>query len=627
MSAAVSKHENETSPVKTLQNAAIRRDAFYLPSQGQPLMAWLHTGVGQPCLDHGVIICPSIGYEQLHAHRSLRYLADDLANQGVPTLRFDWHGTGDSAGIDEDPNRCATWQANLRDAVEWMRQVLGCRQVSIVGLRIGAALAALAAEEVEVANLVMWAPVINGRAFVREMTAIELTAEFRPAPHETPTGDIEAGGFVLSKLAAAELSQLNLLKSHPWCQQALIVGRDDHPIDLRWHDRCVSLGFPAEQIQVPGYQEMLAEPHRCQVPQRAILQIVSWLHTQIVSDTVGELCIDFDHLGSTIAQMQQRPESSLIAGNSPQIQERLVRISREPDLFGILSEPVEAAADLPAIIVLNSGSAYHIGPGRLHVHLTRQLAAEGYRCLRMDINGLGDSITENPAAENETYPGTAFRDVDLAISALQRDFGVQKCVLLGLCSGAYAAFQSAASIPNPALIESVLLNPLTFFWTEGMTLESAPVGELVARHYYLSSALQPKKWLKLLSGQTEIGLWGAAKLLLNRLGLRGTRAQMDTHETDSSASVRIASHPDKDDLPADLASISRAGRTLAMFFAVSDPGYSILMHKARQDANRLLRAGQLQISFIKDADHTFSRRSARQALLDSILMYLRDRFA
>lgn len=628
MSPAVSKYELETPTVKMPQSASVRRDAIYLQSQGQPLFAWLHTGADQPCLDHGVIICPSIGYEQLHAHRSLRHLADELANQGVPTLRFDWHGTGDSSGIDEDPNRCATWQANLRDAVEWMRQVLGCREVSIVGLRIGAALAALAAEEVEVANLVMWAPVINGRAFVREMTAIELTAEFRPAPHETPTGDIEAGGFVLSKLAAAELSQVNLLKSHPWCQRALIVGRDDHPVDLRWRDRCVSLGFPVEQIQVPGYLEMLAEPHRCQVPDSAILQIVSWLHTQIVSDTVGELSVDFGQLGPSAVQMPQRPESSLIAGDSPQIQERLVRISAEPDLFGILSEPAGAAADeLPAIIVLNSGSAYHIGPGRLHVHLTRQLAAHGYRCLRMDINGLGDSVAENLAVENETYPGTAFRDVDLAISVLQRDFGVQKCVLLGLCSGAYAAFQSAASIPNPALVESVLLNPLTFFWKDGMTLESAPVGELVARHYYLSSALQPKKWLKLLSGQTEIGLWGAARLLLNRLGLSGARTQTDHDETGSPASVRIASHPVKDDLPADLASISRAGRTLAMFFAVSDPGYSILMHKARQEANRLLRAGQLQISFIKDADHTFSRRSARHALLDSILMYLRDRFA
>ena len=121
MSAAVTKCENEVSTPVAPSSASVRRDAFYLPSQGQSLFAWLHTGTDQPCLDHGVIVCPPIGYEQLHVHRSLRHLADDLAGQRIPTLRFDWHGTGDSPGIDEDANRCATWQANLRDAVEFMR--------------------------------------------------------------------------------------------------------------------------------------------------------------------------------------------------------------------------------------------------------------------------------------------------------------------------------------------------------------------------------------------------------------------------------------------------------------------------------------------------------------------------
>ena len=627
MSAAVTKCQNEVPSAVAVQNcASVRRDAFYLQSQGQPLFAWLHTAVNQPSLDHGVIICSPFGYEQVHAHRSLRHLADDLADHGIPALRFDWHGTGDSAGIDEDTNRCATWQANLRDAVDWMRHELGCRQISVVGFRLGATFAVLATEEVEIANLVLWAPVTNGRAFVREMTAIELTAEFRPPANETPTGDIEAGGFVLSKLTAAELSQLNLLKSHPWCQRALIVGRDDIPVDLRLHDRCTSLGFPVEQIQVPGYIEMLAEPHRSQVPTQAIQQIVSWIHAQIAVESVGVLSLDLSHLGPNSATMPHRRESTSATEGAAQIREQLIRISSEPDLFGVLTEPaLPVSADRPTVIVLNSGSAYHIGPGRLHVHLTRQLATQGFRCLRMDINGLGDSITTDPLQENFTYPGTAFRDIELAMEMLQRDYGMQKCVLMGLCSGAYAAFQSAASITNPTLVESVLINPLTFFWKDGMTIDSAPVGELVAQHYYLSSAFEPKKWLKLLRGQTKIGLGGAVKLLVQRLRHATTRVESGGESV--SLPARVASHPLHDDLPADLASIDLARRTLAMFFAVGDPGYSILMHKAKNQANALRQAGKLQISFIKDADHTFSRRSARKALLDSMQAYLRGRFA
>ncbi len=627
MSAAVTKCEPEVSSAAVAQNSAsVRRDAFYLPSQGQSLFAWLHTPANQPALDHGVIICSPLGYEQVHAHRSLRHLADSLADHGIPALRFDWHGTGDSAGIDEDTNRCATWQANLRDAVDWMRHELGCRQISIVGFRLGATFAVLATEEVEIANLVLWAPVTNGRAFVREMTAIELTAEFRPPTSEIPTGDIEAGGFVISKLTAAELSQLNLLKAHPWCQRALIVGRDDIPVDLRLHDRCASLGFPVEQIQAPGYIEMMAEPHHSQVPTRAIEQVVSWFQAQIAVESVRELSLDLSQLGSHTATMAHRRESTSAGEGALQIREHLIRISAEPDLFGILTEPIApVSAELPMIVVLNSGSAYHIGPSRLHVHLTRQLATQGFRCVRMDINGLGDSITNDLTQENVTYPGTVFRDVEIALNVLQRDFGMQKCVLMGLCSGAYAAFQSAASITNPALVESVLINPLTFFWKDGMTLESSPVDELVFQHHYLSSALEPKKWLKLLRGQTKIGLAGAVKLLVQRL--RPTVRKVDDVSANSSLPARIAAHPLQDDLPADLASIDQANRTLAMFFAVGDPGHSILMHKAKNQANALRRAGKLHISFIKDADHTFSRRSARKALLESMQAYLHGRFA
>ncbi|HEX4149425.1 MAG TPA: hypothetical protein VHY20_10570, partial [Pirellulales bacterium] len=123
---------------------AIRRDAFYLASQGQPLFTWLHSRQDAPASNHGVILCPPIGYEQLHAHRALRHLADALAAHAGGVLRFDWHGTADSAGSDEDPERLATWLANLRDAARWMRIQLGCQRLSVIGLRMGAMLAARA---------------------------------------------------------------------------------------------------------------------------------------------------------------------------------------------------------------------------------------------------------------------------------------------------------------------------------------------------------------------------------------------------------------------------------------------------------------------------------------------------
>src|SRR5947209_7243554 len=107
-----------TDPVP--RAGTVRRTPFYFESQGQSLFAWLHCPEQALHASHGVVLCPPIGHEQVHAHRSLRHLADALAEMGFAVLRFDYHGTGDSAGSDEDPDRVATWLANVRDAHRWL---------------------------------------------------------------------------------------------------------------------------------------------------------------------------------------------------------------------------------------------------------------------------------------------------------------------------------------------------------------------------------------------------------------------------------------------------------------------------------------------------------------------------
>src|SRR5260370_2419904 len=109
--------------------AAVVRIPFYFESQHQWLFAWLHRCEAAPYSDHGVIVCPPIGYEQVHAHRGLRHLADALARAGLPCVRFDYHGTGDSGGSDEDPDRVATWLANIKDAQAWLTRQLGCNRI------------------------------------------------------------------------------------------------------------------------------------------------------------------------------------------------------------------------------------------------------------------------------------------------------------------------------------------------------------------------------------------------------------------------------------------------------------------------------------------------------------------
>lgn len=80
------------------------------------------------------------GWEALRAHRTLRLLADRLAETGLDVLRFDYSGTGDSMG-DHDDVTLARWIDDAGEALDELVSLSGARRVSVVGLRIGALVA------------------------------------------------------------------------------------------------------------------------------------------------------------------------------------------------------------------------------------------------------------------------------------------------------------------------------------------------------------------------------------------------------------------------------------------------------------------------------------------------------
>src|SRR5205085_1991720 len=115
--------------------------------------------------------CPAIGLDYTLSHRSTRHLADRLAGRGIRTLRFDFHGSGDSPGSELDPARVETWRANVRSAVREARRVAGSGAVCVIGVRLGATFAALASADTDIDLLVLWNPAIKGRTYVRELQA------------------------------------------------------------------------------------------------------------------------------------------------------------------------------------------------------------------------------------------------------------------------------------------------------------------------------------------------------------------------------------------------------------------------------------------------------------------------
>jgi pimeloyl-ACP methyl ester carboxylesterase len=154
------------------------------------------------------VLCNPWGQEYLRAHRTLRQLAALLARAGVHVLRFDYHGTGDSAGEAADAN-LVDWHGDIEMAVDELRDTTGLERIGLVGLRLGATLAAQVAARRpgEVDRLLLWDPVVTGAEYLEELEGA--------ASGRAPDGGLEVLGFVLGDAMARELRALDLHASIP----------------------------------------------------------------------------------------------------------------------------------------------------------------------------------------------------------------------------------------------------------------------------------------------------------------------------------------------------------------------------------------------------------------------------
>jgi alpha-beta hydrolase superfamily lysophospholipase len=128
-----------------------------------------------------IVLCYPFGHEYTAVYQVYRQLAERLSAAGFPVLRFDYDGTGDSAGDDEDPGRLRAWLESIGTAIRLVQKQSGTEEVCLFGLRLGATLAYLAAREHRsVTSLVLWAPALTGKAYLREVRAMRLLRSLGP---------------------------------------------------------------------------------------------------------------------------------------------------------------------------------------------------------------------------------------------------------------------------------------------------------------------------------------------------------------------------------------------------------------------------------------------------------------
>jgi len=139
---------------------------FHFGSSERTLFGLFHPAADGAPSDVAALLCNPFGQEAVRGHRLYRVLADRLAGSGVPVMRFDYFGTGDSLGED-DAGDLDGWVADTRTALQELVRRSGSRRVVCVGARLGAVIVARAAVGMSaIAKLVLWDPVVDGAAYL-----------------------------------------------------------------------------------------------------------------------------------------------------------------------------------------------------------------------------------------------------------------------------------------------------------------------------------------------------------------------------------------------------------------------------------------------------------------------------
>jgi pimeloyl-ACP methyl ester carboxylesterase len=145
----------------------------------------------------------------------------------------------------------------------------------------------------------------------------------------------------------------------------------------------------------------------------------------------------------------------------PAVRDEVLQLGPEGQLVGVLSRPPGAGAARTgtptpgvALVILNAGVLHRVGPHRLHVTLGRRIAATGIASLRLDLGGIGDSVTTSDAA---SFRDSAVADTREAMTGLTGETGADRFVLFGVCAGADNSIATALADDRVAGI--VLVDP------------------------------------------------------------------------------------------------------------------------------------------------------------------------
>ncbi|MEL6214446.1 MAG: alpha/beta hydrolase [Pseudomonadota bacterium] len=219
------------------------------------LMSYLPAGAAPPSRCY--VVAPAFSEEMNRSRDVLRAFATAAAVDGKATFIPDLRGTGDSPGsfgefaIDD-------WCADLAETVRQVQNQYPGTPITLLAVRFGALLAARTLNSIDVDDLLLWQPVVEGRRQVRELLRVWSAANLasRSPTQEDPWtlleqhGALEIAGYRLTQELASEMTAMRLWLERPMQMRWIEAGANLPPRTTRWIDSLVQNGHSVDTALV-----------------------------------------------------------------------------------------------------------------------------------------------------------------------------------------------------------------------------------------------------------------------------------------------------------------------------------------------------------------------------------------
>ncbi|MFN7008893.1 MAG: alpha/beta hydrolase [Allorhizobium sp.] len=573
-----------------------------VPAAAQPVTFCDTVGLFTPAAGTAtataVLFVSPWGLEEMCLRKFWRMVADDLAGKGVPSLRFDYPGTGDALDRDDYSGGLSIWENAVVDAADELRQRSGCAHIAVISQGLGSALAVNVAPRIEgLAAIACLAPVTSGRAFLREMQIWARVVDEGlgvPEAHRLREG-VGIAGLKMPDEIAADFRKLNLtnLTEAP-APRALVIKRADRLADGEFAAQLSRLGAEVREADYIGYDDFISNPAISTMPAGIREAVLDW-----VASVIGALP------SKAAPAPASAPAPAMLVGQD--FRELPVTFGDGGRLYGMVCEPLGSRNGATVLIL---GTAYdrHAGWGRSSALMARDLARAGIASLRFDAANIADSPPVPGLPEQVLYQDSQVDDVRAALDFLARR-GLAPVVLAGRCSGGYLTFRSA--VADQRVCGAVAVNPFVFYWEPGRNIDESLRYMPRSLDVYREKLFQPETFRRLLQGRVDVrrAIGNMGRAFWRRVMRKATPILQALPGTGGEyAEVRKAFHV-----------LLERKMPLTLLYSENDVGFEHFAEHFGPTGKGLRRYPNVRLEIVPEADHNFTPAPARRAYLEALI--------